>query len=100
MLPTNLHENFTTTTWDKPEARDNLGTPTIEASLSAAKERFYLDEVTVVTYTARDRAGLESTCTFSITVTGISFKHKAFKILQLFLADDAEKSCRSLFTKN
>ncbi|XP_071787762.1 uncharacterized protein [Asterias amurensis] len=69
VLPTNLHENFTTTTWDRPEARDNLGTPTIEASPSAAKERFYLDEVTVVTYTARDRSGLQSTCTFSITVT-------------------------------
>ncbi|XP_071786631.1 uncharacterized protein [Asterias amurensis] len=69
VLPTNLHENFTTTTWDRPEARDNFGTPTIEASPSAAKERFYLDEVTVVTYTARDRSGLQSTCTFSITVT-------------------------------
>ncbi|XP_033632228.1 hyalin-like isoform X2 [Asterias rubens] len=69
VLPANLHENFTTTTWDRPEARDNLGTPTIEASPSAAKERFYLDEVTVVTYTARDRSGLQTTCTFSITVT-------------------------------
>ncbi|XP_071787761.1 uncharacterized protein [Asterias amurensis] len=69
VLSTNLHENFTTTTWDRPEARDNFGTPTIEASPSAAKERFYLDEVTVVTYTARDRSGLQSTCTFSITVT-------------------------------
>ena len=73
-LPTDLNENFATNpaNWNQPEARDNDGEPVIEASLSATQQRFYLDEVTVITYTARDETGLENTCTFSVTVQGIN----------------------------
>ncbi|XP_071787753.1 sushi, von Willebrand factor type A, EGF and pentraxin domain-containing protein 1-like [Asterias amurensis] len=69
-LPTDPRLSFATNpeNWDKPEARDNDGEPDIEASPSATQERFPLDEETDITYTARDKAGLESTCTFSITV--------------------------------
>ena len=71
-LPTDPHQSFATNpeNWDEPEAQDNDGKPDIEASLSATQERFPLDEETDITYTARDKAGLESTCTFSITVRG------------------------------
>ncbi len=69
-LPTDPHLSFATNpeNWTQPKAVDNDGEPVIEASPSASQERFNLGVETVITYTARDKAGLESSCSFSVTV--------------------------------
>ncbi|XP_038057936.1 sushi, von Willebrand factor type A, EGF and pentraxin domain-containing protein 1-like isoform X3 [Patiria miniata] len=68
-LVTDRNKNFATNaSWDQPTASDNAGQPLVTGSPSASQERFYLGVATEITYTARDGEGLETNCTFVVTV--------------------------------
>ncbi|XP_038057933.1 sushi, von Willebrand factor type A, EGF and pentraxin domain-containing protein 1-like [Patiria miniata] len=68
-LVTDRNKNFATNaSWDQPIASDNAGQPLVTGSPSASQERFYLGVATEITYTARDGEGLETNCTFVVTV--------------------------------
>ncbi|MBY5970950.1 BspA family leucine-rich repeat surface protein [Ferrimonas balearica] len=65
-LPTDPGEITAVVTWDAPTATDNSGSVTLSAD-HAPGDTFALGD-TLVTYTATDGAGLETSASFTVTV--------------------------------
>ncbi|XP_030853421.1 mucin-19 isoform X3 [Strongylocentrotus purpuratus] len=59
--------NSVAVSWTPPTATDDSGTPVLTSSFQPGSQFFV--GVTPVTYTARDAAGLATSCSFQVTVT-------------------------------